>query len=95
MGRKGAGDGARVVVPGSDGIGYHLGDGLGVLAVDDKVGRDPGRSGDRHPAERDPLGFRQPTDVEANVGPARLPPHWQSEFVAVGRQVADAVECRR
>ncbi len=82
-------------MPGSDGIGHHLGDGLGVLAVDDKVGRDPGRSGDRHPAERDPLGFRQPTDVEANVGSARLPPHWQSEFVAVGRQVADAVECRR
>lgn len=83
---------ARVVVSRSNGVRDDMGHRRGVFSLAEQVRRDPGRASHRRAGQDTPLGIRQSPDVEANVGSAGLPSARKDEVVAVGRQVAEAVE---
>lgn len=91
---EGVREGAGVVVGAADCVGDNVSYRLGVLAVGEQIGRDSRRPGDRQAPERDPLAVRHLAVMEAHVGPTRLPPGRQGEFVAVSWQVAEAVHSR-
>jgi hypothetical protein len=85
---------AGVVVGTANCVGDDVGYRLGVLAVGEQVSRNARRPGDGQAAGRGPFAVRHLAVMETHVGPTRLPPGGQGEFMPVSRQVAEAVHSR-
>ncbi len=91
---EGVREGAGVVVGAADCVDDDMSYRLGVLAVGEQISRDARRPCGGQAPERDPLVVRHFAVMEAHVGSTRLPPGRQGEFVAVSRQVTEAVHSR-
>lgn len=83
---------AGIVMVAADGIRHHVGDGFGVLVIEEEIRCDPGRTGDEEALGRRPLVSLELAVVEAHIGTTRLLPGRDGELVTIGWQVAKSVE---
>lgn len=86
-----SGEGARVVVPLTEGVGDHMGHCLRVLAVEEEIRGDTRWAGYEESSKGDPLSAGQTSLVETDIRPVGLSPLRQREVVPIGRQVTETV----
>jgi hypothetical protein len=92
MRRKGAGDGARIVIGASDGISDDVANRLRILSLVEKIGGNPRRTGDRQAAKVEALLRGQPPLVDADIDTPGLPPGRNRELMAIRGEMPQAVQ---
>ena len=91
---EGIGEGAGVVENAADGVRNHLSDGTWIFSVIQKVRGCARRARNQQAVTRHVLTASYSSPVEANIRATRLSPRRKCEFMAIGRQMTEAVHSR-